>query len=215
MRDPYRILGVSSSASDEEVKKAYRELARKYHPDTYRNNPLSDLAQEKMKEINEAYDTIMKQRSGHSSPGGGSGSSSGSYGYSDSSYSGSGRSYGRGASANYGEVRNAINYGNVVRAEELLNTFSQRDAEWHFLMGSVMYRKGWMDDAARYYQTAINMDPGNQEYRQALHYMQSGGSVYRPAGGSIMNMDSCDCCTSLMCADCCCECMGGDLISCC
>ena len=64
MRDPYSVLGVSQNASDDEVKKAYRELARKYHPDNYQNNPLADLAEEKMKEINEAYDTITKQRSG-------------------------------------------------------------------------------------------------------------------------------------------------------
>ena len=64
MKDPYSVLGVSQSASDEEVKKAYRELARKYHPDNYQNNPLADLAEEKMKEINEAYDAITKQRSG-------------------------------------------------------------------------------------------------------------------------------------------------------
>ena len=64
MNDPYKVLNVSPSASDEEVKKAYRDLARKYHPDNYHDNPLADLAQEKMKEINEAYDTITKMRSG-------------------------------------------------------------------------------------------------------------------------------------------------------
>ena len=64
LNDPYSVLGVSPNASDEEIKKAYRELARKYHPDNYQNNPLADLAEEKMKEINEAYETITKQRSG-------------------------------------------------------------------------------------------------------------------------------------------------------
>lgn len=64
MRDPYTVLGVSQNASDQEIKKAYRELARKYHPDNYVNNPLADLAEEKMKEVNEAYEAIQKQRSG-------------------------------------------------------------------------------------------------------------------------------------------------------
>lgn len=212
MRDPYGVLGVSSTASDDEIKKAYRELARKYHPDTYRDNPLSDLAQEKMKEINEAYDLIMRQRSN-----GSQNTSSHKQQYSNqnagnwnsrSRYQGSGR-------AAYAEVRTAISYGNVERAEQLLHTIPQHDAEWHFLMGSVCYRKGWMDEAMRNYQAAVSMDPGNPEYRSALNYMQSGGSVYRHGGNSMMGMSSCDCCTTLMCADCCCECMGGDLIPCC
>jgi len=62
MNDPYKVLGVSRDATDEEIKKAYRELARKYHPDNYVNNPLADLVQEKMKEINEAYDEIQRSR---------------------------------------------------------------------------------------------------------------------------------------------------------
>ena len=74
MSDPYSVLGVKPEASDEEIKRAYRELARKYHPDNYQNNPLADLAEEKMKEINEAYDAITKQRAG-----GGSSSSYGGY----------------------------------------------------------------------------------------------------------------------------------------
>ena len=194
MNDPYKVLNIPQTATDDEVKHAYRELARKYHPDNYHDNPLADLAQEKMKEINEAYDTIVKQRAG----GGGSTYSAGNTGTGG---------YG-GASSEFAAVRNAINAGNIAYAEQLLNSSSNRNAEWNFLMGSVCYRKGWLDEARRYYQTAVSMDPGNAEYRQALNFMASGGSEYyrsaaRSSGGG---MSACDCC---------CECMGGDLIPCC
>ena len=69
MRDPYQVLGVPSTATDEEVKKAYRDLARKYHPDNYHDNPLADLAQERMKEINEAYEAVQSQRKAQRSGG--------------------------------------------------------------------------------------------------------------------------------------------------
>lgn len=201
MKDPYEVLGVSSSASDEEIKKAYRELARKYHPDNYVNNPLADLASEKMKEINEAYNTIQKNRSGESQSG--SYQTSGSYSYQQSSsYSGS-----------FAQIRQYISMGNIGVAEQMLRNSSVRNAEWYFLMGSVAYRKGWFDDARRNFQTACNMDPGNMEYQQALNMMNTQRSPYvqRDTGG----MSTCDCCSSMLCADCCCESMGGDLIPCC
>ena len=80
MKDPYKVLGVSPDASDDEIKKAYRALARKYHPDNYNGSDLADLAEEKMKEVNEAYDAVKKMReAGQSYSGQSSFSSSGSY----------------------------------------------------------------------------------------------------------------------------------------
>ena len=98
MNDPYKVLNVSPSASDEEVKKAYRDLARKYHPDNYHDNPLADLAQEKMKEINAAYDEIITARRSAKHTGGTAGSSAGS--------AGSQRRYG--ATTQFGDVRKLI-----------------------------------------------------------------------------------------------------------
>lgn len=196
MRDPYTVLGVSSNASDQEIKKAYRELARKYHPDNYVDNPLADLAEEKMKEINEAYEAIQKQRSG----GGGSyqsSSSSGGYqgGYQQQQqYSGN---------PTYARVRNLINMGDLNTAERLLDEMPQHGGEWYFLRGSIAYRRGWLDEAMQNYSLAVQMEPNNMEYRQALNMMQRGGQAYRPygSGGGI---DSMDCCTALLCWQCLC-----------
>ncbi len=206
MNDPYSVLGVSPQASDEEIKKAYRELARKYHPDNYADNPLADLAQEKMKEINEAYESITASRGGQSA--GRSYGPSGSQG---------GGSYSSGASGGrFTMIRNAINMGDLHRAEQLLNEEPSRGAEWNFLMGSVCYRKGWLDEARSYYQSAVSMAPNNPEYAQALRLVSGGNGYYRPQAYNRSGAaDAANCCSSLLLADCCCECMGGDLIRCC
>ena len=198
MNDPYSVLGVSPSASDEEVKKAYRELARKYHPDNYQNNPLADLAEEKMKEINEAYDQITKQRAGGGSSGG-----YGGYSSYQTSYQGS---YSSSASnQTYARVRSMINAGDLSGAEQLLYEVPQKDGEWYFLSGSIAYRKGWMDEAMQNYVRAVQLEPNNMEYRQALAIMQQGNmGGYRPAGYSS-GADAMDCCTTMMCLNCLCS----------
>lgn len=187
MRDPYQVLGVPSTATDEEVKKAYRDLARKYHPDNYHDNPLADLAQERMKEINEAYEAVQSQRKaqrngGYSASGAGYGTGYGGY---QSAYQGSYQ-----GSSRYQRVRMAISSGDLNLAEELLNAQSDHDAEWNFLKGAVCYRRGWLDEARQYYQTAVQMDPDNAEYQRALDVAEGRGG-YRPNGYSTMTTTSC------------------------
>ena len=184
MRDPYEVLGVSPDSSDDEVKRAYRDLARKYHPDNYQNNPLADLAEEKMKEINQAYDAITRARSGGGASYGGSASQSQSgYGY------GYGGGYQQRSQGSAGQVfyraRQAVSSNDLDGAEQLLQG-ADRNGEWYFLMGSIAYRRGWLDEARQNYQIAVQMDPGNMEYRQALGMMQRGGYGYQPdmAGAS-------------------------------
>lgn len=203
MTDPYQVLGISPTASDEEVKKAYRNLAMKYHPDNYADNPLSELAEEKMKEINEAYDRIQKERQ---SGGGGYSSgytAGGSYG---SSYSGS---------SEYATVRAKINNRDFSGAESILNSVSvdRRGAEWNFLMGCVCVGKNDTFDAQKYVDQAVYMDPSNAEYRQ-LQQRLRGAGAYRTYGGGYgggyqgangQNCDMCDVCTVLMCLDCLCR----------
>ena len=200
MSDPYGILGVSSNASDEDVKKAYRELARKYHPDNYQDNPLADLAEAKMKEINEAYDQITRSRENKSqNPGTGYG-----YGSTSTQYTGTTQTNMQSA-----RVRAAINAGDIDLAEQMLRSFTVRNAEWNFLMGCVYYRKGWLDDALTYFENAVGMDPNNFEYRQAINMMyQRSSPTYTRYGQqtAVQNCDSCDICTALMCLNLCCRC---------
>ena len=211
MTDPYKVLGISPSATDDQVKEAYRTLAKKYHPDQYADSPLKDLADEKMKEINEAYDTITAQRRAGNT--GAAGYGAGAYG---------GASYAQGSSG-YSDVRSFLATGRVADAEQILNGVptQNRNAEWYFLKGSVLYRRGWLVEARDHFSRACQMDPGNPEYRAALNQSaQQGSGMY---GGYNVNRgaahtggcSSCDVCSSLICADCCCECMGGDLIPCC
>lgn len=223
MTDPYQVLGVSPSATDEQIKNAYRELARKYHPDNYANNPLADLAQEKMKEINEAYDQIQRQRKQQSSRSG-QGYSQGGYSQSGYSQSGYSRGYAGQGGSQFADIRQLLNANRVSDAEELLEGIpqSRRDAEWYFLRGRVFYVRGWLDQAYNYYVRANQMSPGNAEYQTALNQLMWQRNTGRPAGGygDYRNVQTggasgCDMCMGLICADTCCECMGGDLISCC
>lgn len=191
--DPYKVLGITPQISDDDVKRAYRELARKYHPDNYVNNPLADLAEARMKEINEAYDMIMNQRAGKSSS-------------QQSSYGGA---YQQNTAGNgiYGQVRSAITSGNLAMAEEMLARTAGRDAEWYFLMGTIYFRKGWYDEAQRCYTQACAMDPANMEYQSALNSLNMGASYggYRP----MSTVSACDCCTQLICCNCLANCCCG------
>ena len=208
--DPYKVLGVSPDASDDEIKKAYKQLVKKYHPDKYRDSDLADLASEKMKEVNAAYEEIKKMREG-SGPYGSSGKGSYNYGGGQSSS----------GDARYTEIRRMINTGNVGRAEQMLYGIpeSTRNAEWNFLMGCVMARRGNYMDAQRYFDIACSMDPYNNEYRAAQNELRNRangyGGGYNMGRGNQGGCSTCDICSGLMCADCCCECMGGDLIGCC
>ena len=203
MKDPYEILGVARDASDDQIKTAYRNLARKYHPDHYDGNPLSDLAQEKMKEINEAYDQIMAERSGRA------GQSQYYGGYSPNH-----------ANSSFSDIRAIISAGRFEDAQVLLDGVppQKRDAEWYFLNGTVLYRRGWFDQAFTSFSTAARMNPNNPEYQNAAqNAARQQGRQYNPyrSYGGNGSCNACDVCQGLVCADCCCECMGGDLIRCC
>lgn len=217
-KDPYKVLGVSPDADDEAVKKAYRDLARKYHPDRYQGSDLADLAAEKMKEINAAYEEIQRERAGQPASGGAggwSGQTGGAGARSHTDYS----KYSTAARDIFLRVRRLIDAGDIAEAAQLLGQVAEADrgAEWFFLTGCIQLRKGYYADAQRSFETAHRMDPTNNEYwtfkenmrTRARHY----GSGYDTSSGGACS--GCDICSGLICADCCCECMGGDLIPCC
>ena len=208
MKDPYSILGVSKNASDAEIKSAYRELARKYHPDNYADdNPLKDLASEKMQEINAAYDQIQKMRaSGNTSD--------------DKYYQGS-------TSGAYADIRRKINDRKFGDAERELFAIpdSARTSEWHYLISIVLMSKNRTNDAMRELEIACSMDPSNLEYQRAKEMFNNNANGYsNNYYGSVNNNqqqyrrssqdDACNCCANLICLDCLCECLGGDFISC-
>jgi molecular chaperone DnaJ len=197
--DPYKVLGVSPSATDAEIKTAYRNLAKKYHPDRYKGHDLEELAGEKLKQINEAYDIIMKERQAGYRAADGFNSS-----YSGSSYSGS---------TQFADIRSAIQMGDLTRADSMLDAVSNKNAEWHYLKGMVLLRKGWYDGARQHFATANSMEPGNPEYANAYNTLNRSASGYGQTfygGQRDPANDMCNICGGLLCADCCCECMGGN-----
>lgn len=214
MRNPYEVLGVNQNASDDEIKSAYKNLVKKYHPDKYVNNPLSGLAEEKIKEINEAYSIIKKERE---TVGGSTRQTSGQSNY-GGSYTNSQRSY---SNQIYNQIKTYINTRRFNEAYNLLSSIkeSDRDAEWYYLAAIVTSSIGWSDMAYQYINRAVSMDPYNMDYKNLLNQMTFSNRSYREfsqaRGYTGSSIGPCELCTCLCCGDSCCECMGGDLIGCC
>ncbi len=197
MKNPYEVLGVTSSASMDEIKRAYRDKARRYSED-----------QAKMNELNDAYDFIINNLSGSRT---------------DNSYAdtGFGANAAGGQTSEFGDIRAKLNSGRIDDAETLLDgiPYQRRNAEWYYLKGTIQHRRGWLESALESFRKAKEMEPGNSEYEAAFNQLEreSKGNFRK----NKQNDDNdgccspCNICSSLMCADCCCECMGGDLIRCC
>ncbi|MBU9737084.1 J domain-containing protein [Diplocloster agilis] len=205
--DPYSVLGVNRSASNDEIKRAYRELLRKYHPDSYVGNPLSGLAEEKFKEVQEAYDQIMKEREG----GYGGPNSYGGPQQSQQAYGGSQDDVELNAVVNY------VNSGHYQEALNLLSRIQNRSARWYYCSAAANAGVGNNVVAVDHARQAVNMEPGNPQYNQLLNQLQWNSQRYQQGGygsrgGGLPTTGNC--CCDLWIADSCCECMGGDLCSC-
>ena len=197
MKNPYEVLGVTASASMDEIKRAYRDKARQYSEN-----------QTKMNELNDAYDFIINNL----------GANRTNTSYADSSF---GASAAGGQTSEFGDIRAKLNSGRIDDAEMLLDgiPYQRRNAEWYYLKGTIQHRRGWLESALESFRKAKEMEPGNSEYEAAFNQLEreSKGNFRK----NRQNDDNdgccspCNICSSLMCADCCCECMGGDLIRCC
>lgn len=208
MMDAYKLLGVSPDATDEEIKQAYRALVRKYHPDKYAGTDLADMATEKMKEINAAYEQIQEDRR----RGGSNSQQSSTNGQSYNSSYNSGR---QGGAFAFGRIRQHVNNGDLDDAYALLMGMpdGERGSEWHFLMGCVLLRRGQIIDAQNHLDTACRIDPYNAEYRtvrdrlRAQTAAQAGGYRTSTAQNNGCACSACDICMTLACMDCCCDCL--------
>lgn len=185
MKNPYEVLGINKNATREDIKKAYKKLVKKYHPDKYVDNPLRELAEEKLKEINNAYNFLINNGENNFSE-------------KELLYS----------------VRIDIQNGNLSEAERKLNMIDRKTGEWYFLMGVLNQSRGWYDAAYSNLETACNMEPGNREYSKVFNSLFMRNDNYREPYRKNKDNDLCNICATLYCLDCLCECMGGDFIAC-
>ena len=204
MNNPYEVLGVPRTATNDEVKKAYRNLCKKYHPDSYVDNPLADLAEEKFKEVQAAYEQIMKERE------------QGGYSY---------HAYGQGTAQSSGgnqetvELQAARNYINARRFREALNVLDgigNRSAMWYYYSAIANMGIGNNLVAVDHAKQAAAMEPNNMEYVNFANQLQFRGQRYQTTGYGYgrPSYGSGNLCCDLWCMDTMCECMGGDLCSC-
>ena len=231
MTDPYEVLGVSRDASTEEIKKAYRKLSRKYHPDANINNPNKAEAEEKFKQVQQAYKQIMEEKENGTSSYSSQGSYGGSYGsggyggsYGNGGYGGNYGGYNYGSSTEDAELRAAANYLNNMRYQEamrVLNNISRHNAQWYYLHAIANAGLGNNISAVQDAQTAVNMEPDNMQYRQLLSQLQGGGQWYTDMGqgygyeraGGDMGKWCCECLAINALCNCCCY--GGRGFYCC
>ena len=180
IEDPYKILGVSPDASDEEIKKAYRKLAKQYHPDL---NPGDPVAAKKMQQVNAAYEQIKNPEKAQPNPGQGS---YGGYGY-DPFGSAWQRTYQQESSGDQYQ-RSAAQYIRFGRYQEALNALSnctEKNARWYYLSALANDGLGNQVTALEHIRRAVSMEPDNYEYIQALNEIENGGTTYRRQAGNF------------------------------
>ncbi|MGN1099043.1 MAG: hypothetical protein ACI4S9_01745 [Christensenellales bacterium] len=211
-KDPFLVLGLDrDKANQNDVYEAYIKLKYKYSDELLKEGEVGAQAAKKLSEIEQAYSDCkeeLEKRNTISDFGG-----------------------------DFGDIGSLINQNRIDEAQRRLDDVSERNAEWHYLQSVIYYKKGWYLESRKQLKFALNLDPSNEKYKTASEKLEHviNGTTGRPADGQAtqdtagrrrsyedpvgnpnMNTTSvCNCCSNLICLDCCCECMGGDLIPCC
>lgn len=179
MQDPYKVLGVSPNASDEEIKQAYRRLAKQYHPD---RNPGDEAAAKKMQEINAAYEQIKNPEK--AGPQGNGYGGYGGYG----GYNGYGQSYEHSQQSDEDQYQRAaynyIRYGRFREALNALDSCTERNARWYYLSAIANDGLGNQVTALEHMRRAVSLEPNNPQYLRALEQLENGGQFYRQQAGN-------------------------------
>lgn len=210
--NPFVILGVDKNATQSEILEAYKQKRAYYQAHIFDEGESGSQAASMLNQLEDAYQQAMEMA------------------LESATVTGEGESA-------YEQVKQAIRAKDIETAQRLLDDMSCRGAEWHYYQSVVFYEKNWLNDTKKQLEIAIQMDPQNAKYKRALDNLKKkidGSRPYDKEGSQgVYNADSaqtertysqrdgavadgiCSACQALWCADCCCECMGGDLIRCC
>ena len=185
IEDPYKVLGVSPGASDDEIKQAYRKLAKQYHPD---RNPGDPVAAKKMQEVNAAYEQIKNPDAYKRTSQSGYGYGTGGYGY--GRYGGGARQWQQQQNSYTGDqyqqaAYNYIVFGRYAEALNILNSSTTKNARWYYLSALANDGLGNQVTALEHIRRAVSMEPDNMEYLQTLEDIQNGGAAYRRRAGGF------------------------------
>ena len=217
-KDPFVILGIDKNATQSEILEAYKEKRIQYQGLVFEDGEVGANAARMIEELDSAYQQAMEYSHDHSYV---------SSGNAEEGFDG------------FSEIKNAIKNKDFAKAQRLLDDNFDRGGEWHYYQAIVYYEKSWLSESKKQLEIAISLDPSNAKYQKALENMkkkidgtnafddqkQKGKGKRRQGDEDYRHQRSyrqadesdvaCRVCQGLMCADCCCECMGGDLISCC